>query len=426
MVPFFPKQLSTKAITLYLVSLAIVSIIFVRLMMKFDFIIIGIMWVLVFFLLSARFTRKWVDLDEKHYCRKVFWTALWLRLAWVVFSFFFFTFKTGVPFEFGSSDALGYHNEALWFQEIGWKAARDYLSRRSLADAGYVTYLGLLYSVTGGSIIVTRIIKALLSSWMCLLIYKLAKRNMGEEVGRMAGIFCCLMPNLIMYCGLHLKETEMIFLCVATLERADSLLRSTKFNFWKLLVTVLLAVSLFFFRTVLGATTIFAILTGLVFSSSAVMSRWNKVVLISWAIIGLGVMAGGSIASEALSVWEGRNENQAAKRDYQVYGGNYVRNFLGIFVLIALFSSIFVLKNWRDLSMLWAFPVSYLGVVCMSGFSNSERFLLPGLPFLLMLSAYGVSLMNARNFRWVKVWYWVVPVMVIGWAVFKLGSRGLL
>jgi hypothetical protein len=62
----------------------------------------------------------------------------------------------------------------------------------------------------------------------------------------------------------------------------------------------------------------------------------------------------------------------------------------------------------------------------MSGFSNSERFLLPGLPFLLMLSAYGVSLMNARNFRWVKVWYWVVPVMVIGWAVFKLGSRGLL
>ena len=283
-------------------SLAIVSIIFVRLMMKFDFIVIGIMWVLVFFLLSARFTRKWVDLDEKHYCRKVFWTALWLRLAWVVFSFFFFTFKTGVPFEFGSSDALGYHNEALWFQEIGWKAARDYLSRRSLADAGYVTYLGLLYSVTGGSIIVTRIIKALLSSWMCLLIYKLAKRNMGEEVGRMAGIFCCLMPNLIMYCGLHLKETEMIFLCVATLERADSLLRSSKFNFWKLLVTVLLAVSLFFFRTVLGATTIFAILTGLVFSSSAVMSRWNKVVLISWAIIGLGVMAGGSIASEALSV----------------------------------------------------------------------------------------------------------------------------
>jgi hypothetical protein len=166
-----------------------------------------------------------------------------------------------------------------------------------------------------------------------------------------------------------------------------------------------------------------------------------------------------------LSVWEGRNENQAAKRDYQVYkgikwakyatgsvmapimfvmpfptmvdvdqqynqqlmnGGNYVRNFLGIFVLIALFSSIFVLKNWRDLSMLWAFPVSYLGVVCMSGFSNSERFLLPGLPFLLMLSAYGVSLMNARNFRWVKVWYWVVPVMAIGWAVFKLGSRGLL
>lgn len=434
-------------------------------MMGLDFLVIGIVWVLLFFVLSMQFTRKWCAIDEKKFKRKLFWTALGLRVVWVIFSYIFFTIKTGLPFEFGSSDALGYHNEALWFREIGWQGASDYLSRRSMADTGYVTYLYLLYSVTGGSIIVTRIIKALLSAWMCLLVYNLAKRNMGEEAGRMAGIFCCLMPNLIMYCGLHLKETEMIFLTVAALERADSMMRDKKLNFWKMVVTVALVLSLFLFRTVLGATTAFAILTALVFSSNALMGRWNRVVLVSWAIIALGVMAGGSIATETMSVWESRSENQAAKRNYQVYkgikwakyatgsvmapimfvlpfptmvdvdqqynqqlmnGGNYIRNFMGIFVLIALYYSVLVLKNWRDLSMLWAFVVSYLGVICMSGFSNSERFLLPGLPFLLIFAAYGVTLLNSRNFRWVKVWYWVVPLMVIGWAVFKLGSRGIL
>ena len=193
--------------------------------------------------------------------------------------------------------------------------------------------------------------------------------------------------------------------------------------------------------------------------------RWNRVVLISWAIIALVVMAGGTLANETLSVWEGRSENQAAKRDYQVYkgikwakyatgsvmapimfvlpfptmvdvdeqynqqlinGGNYVRNFFGIFTLIALFSAIFVKKNWRDLALIGSFIISYLGVICMSGFANSERFLLPGLPFLLLMAAYGVSLLDERNFKWVRIWYYIVPVMVIGWAVFKLGSRGIL
>lgn len=109
-----------------------------------------------------------------------------------------------------------------------------------------------------------------------------------------------------------------------------------------------------------------------------------------------------------------------------IHGGNYVRVFLGGFVILALFSSIFVKKNWRDLIMLDTYLVSYLGIICMSGFANSERFLLPGLPVLLILAAYGVSLLNARNYTWVRTWFWIVPVITIGWAVFKLGSRGIL
>ena len=76
--------------------------------------------------------------------------------------------------------------------------------------------------------------------------------------------------------------------------------------------------------------------------------------------------------------------------------------------------------------MIGAFVIGYLGVISASGFANSERFLLPGMPFLLIIAAYGVSLLNGGNYRWVKIWYGVVPLMIVGWAVFKLGSRGIL
>jgi len=449
---------------IYFISLAIVSIIFINHMMKFDFLIIGIAWILLFFLLSVRYTRKWADIPEKNYIRKLFFTALTFRIVWVLFSYIYYFIKTGLPFEFGSSDALAYHDAAIWMKEIGWSQTMNYLSTKSIADSGYPIYLTILYTIFGDSVLIVRILKAVLGAWSCVLLYKLASRNVGEEAGRMAGIFCCLMPNLIMYCGLHLKEIEMIFLTIAALERADNLLR-TKVTFWKVLLVAALVISLFTFRTVLGVTVIFAIGTSLVFSSSTMMSSWNRVVLITWAIIAIMVMAGGTIANEAQSLWEHRSENQTAKRDWQVrkgvewakyatgtvmapmmfvlpfptmvdvdeqynqqliHAGNYVKNFMGIFVIIAVFDAILRRKNWRDLSLLGSFVISYLGVICMSGFANSERFLLPGLPFLLIMAAYGISILDKSYFKWVKLWYWVVPVMVIGWAVFKLGSRGIL
>ena len=440
------------------------SLVFYKYMMNLEFIIIGITWVLLFFLLAHRYTKRWVYPQESTFIRKLFFTALIIRLIWVVFSYLYFFIKTGIPFEFGSKDAYAYHNAAIWFNEIGWSEALDYLSTRSRGDAGYPLYLFILYYIFGPNIILTRVIKSLLSAWMCVLVYKLATRNLGEEVGRMAGIFCCLMPNLILYCGLHLKETEMLFLMIACLERADMMLRRNTLRFWDIVLVLLLLTSLFFLRNVLGIAMGFAIFTSLVFTSSRLVGGWNRMVLIVWALVALGVFAGGTIANEAKGMWNGRTSNQTLKRETQVRkgydwakyatgtvmapmifvlpfptmvdvdeqynqqlisGGNYVRVFLGGFVLIALYSALFVKRNWRNLSLLGSFEIAYLGIVAFSGFANSERFLLPGIPVLMIMAAYGVSLVSQRNYRWLKVWYWVVPMIIIGWAYFKLGTRGL-
>lgn len=272
------------------------------------------------------------------------------------------------------------------------------------------------------------------------------------------------MPNLIIYCGYHLKETEMIFLEVAFLERTDYLLRSRKVNFWNILFPTVLALSLFFFRTVLGAAAIFSFATAVLFSSTPTMKRgWKRTALIVWGTLCLIVGAGGTIVNEVESLWEGRGENVAKKRYEQTvrgnqwaqyatgavmapmvftlpfstmidvdqqyaqqtkHGGNFIRNFMGFFAIIAIYES-FRRKKWRDFSLIGSFVIAYLGVVSLSGFSNSERFLLPGLPCLIMMWSYGISTLRKPTFKLLTPWCFVVFAMEFAWAFFKLGSRGL-
>ena len=107
------------------------------------------------------------------------------------------------------------------------------------------------------------------------------------------------------------------------------------------------------------------------------------------------------------------------------HSGNYVRNFMGFFVLLALYEMV-RRKKWRDFALPASFVIAYLGVVSMSGFSNSERFLLPGMPPLILLWTYGITTLRRQTFQYLSAWYVVVVLMEVGWAYFKVGSRGLL
>lgn len=466
MIAFLPKQISNKGIYLYLGALAAVTVLFIRHAMSWEFILMGLIWVLEFFLLSTYCSQKWQDIPQKTLLRNIFLTALGLRWTWTIFAYFYFLHKTGMPFEFSAGDSIWYYEESMGNVHANIADVWNYLfvNTDSISDSGYIFYLSLLSKITGYSILLPRLMNGLFSAATVLLVYFLAKRNIGEEGGRMAAIFACFMPNLIFYSGLHLKETFMIFILIAFLERADYLLRSKKYNVFTIAVPVLLAVSLFSFRTVIGAAAIFSFATALVFTNTSVVGRGKRIMLIAWGVLAVVTLAGGVINTEVQATWDDRESNQDARRAAQtakgnqwakyatgtvmapmmfvmpfptmvdvdeqynqqmISGGNYVRNFLGGFVLVAVFSAIFITKNWRNLSLIGSFVIAYLGIISSSGFANSERFLLPALPCLLIISAYGISLLNAKNYRFIKMWYWIVPVMSIAWAFFKLGSRGL-
>ena len=408
----------------------------------------------------------WRKVSEKSFVRNIVLTALILRVIWVIASYFFYLAVNGDPFEFQARDSMGYHLDAEWLAGEPWSMTWMYLFGNYIlvADSGYPFFLTVIYKVFGTSVIIPRFINALLSTWTCLLVYRMASRSFGKEAGRIAGIMMAFMPNLIIYCGYHLKETVMLFLATACLERIESLTRRSRMNVWDILLPSLLAASLFLFRTAMGAAAIFAFASTVLVSSAPSMKRGGKrVAMIAYGLLVLLVFGGGTIASELESRWEGRGDNLANKRMEQTIrgnkwakyatgavmapmifvlpfatmvdvdqqygqqaksGGNYIRNFMGFFAILALYEA-FRRKRWRDFVPIGAFIIAYLGVVASSGFSNSERFLLPGLPCLIMMWAYGISTLRAKTFKLLNWWCVLVFAMEVGWAYFKLGSRGL-
>lgn len=465
---FFPKYYTSKAISLYIAALAVSNLIFFSHVLSPLWWIFGLVEVIVFFNFTSQMTRRWKRFKLKRFTRDLFWTALIIRLVWVVFSYFFYDYMTGQPFEFEAGDSRFYHDSG--------QAVANFISSGHLnvyidsmigqySDMGYPLYLGVIYSIVGNSIFVVRILKALMGAYSCVLIYKLATRTFGEEVGRMAAIFCMIMPNLIYYCGLHTKEVEMVFITVAFMERADALFRNKNFNFMEIAPPLLLAASMFFFRTVLGATALFAMFTTLVMSSSKILGMGKRVILIIWIFGTIGYFVGGKLSSELETVWSARTNNQensmqwrsvrdngnkfskyatgavfapmifaipfptviqTPRQDNQqlINGGNYVKNIMAFFTIFAL---IRIIKDgkWRENILMGSFTLGYLIILSMSAFAQSERFHQPALPFSLIFAAYGLSVMTKRDNKYYTWYIGFIFIAIVGWSWFKLAGRGM-
>ena len=249
MIPYFPKQISNRAIIVYLISLILVSLFYISYAMPWVYLVLGLTFVVGFFYLTSFCTKEWKSITRKEFVKNIFVWAFFIRIAWVIVSYFYYLEETGTPFEFGAADSIGYHNTAEWFTWMGLKDTIIHLfgpdTQVSFGDTGYPLYLFFIYEIFGPSIIIPRLLKALMSAYTCVLLYRIGARTFGEETGRLAGIMCVFMPNLVIYCGYHLKETEMLFLEVAFMERLDFLIRSRRANFGNVLVASLLALSLF-------------------------------------------------------------------------------------------------------------------------------------------------------------------------------------
>jgi len=468
MLSVFPKSFANKAITTYLAALAVSTILFSKYAMDFKFMLLGIIEVLLFFLGSSSLTVQWAKLPRKVFEKRLFWWSFFLRFVWVVFSYFFFTAQTGQPFEYGTGDALGYHTVAQWLAGCDWDFVINNLftKRSGVSDSGYIFYLTCFYSIFGVNIFLARIAKCLLQSYVCILMYRIASRHFGSETGRMTGLFCMLMPNLIWYCGLHLKEAEMVFLTVLSIERADYALRGKGQNKVKAFVFAgFAALLLFGFRTALGAVVFLSIGSAILLSSSKTLATWKKWAFGTLLAIGMLLTMGQQIMSEIQETidksstqqdvsmkWRSEREGGNAFAKYagkaifapliftipfptvvsipsqevqqMINGGNYVKNITSFFTISALLMLIFS-GDWRKHVLPMAILCGYLLVLALSEYAQSERFHLPALPFALMFAAYGITHINKLEIKLFKYWPYFIFAAIVGWSWFKLAGRGL-
>ena len=475
MITYLPKYVSSRAMAVYAALLLAISVLFGHPMTWYWW-VFGIVEVTAFFYLGNSLSKQWQVKSSKRFIEDVFWTGLLLRIAYVIFSYFFYVNVNHSFFEFGAADSYTYHMYAVHgadmisrgeFNFLQQFNSLDYLRHLDRPDAGYPIYLSILYFLSGKSIIFARMVKALLSSMTIVLTYRIARRNFGETTARLTAVFCVLMPNLIYYCGTHLKESEMLFITMLFLDRADLLIRSDKHNWLRIFECILLCGASFFFRAVLSAVLALALLTGLLLTSRKVSSSIKRISIAALLILMVGTVFWNSI-SEAFALsdytniqaqqeqnmqWraERNNGNQFAKyagaavfapliftipfptmvdipgqENLQLlHGGNFVKNITSFFTILALIS-LLISGKWRERVLPIAFLCGYLVVLVFSNYAQSERFHIPILPLSLMLASYGLSeVFTGKHKRWFLLWLAFIFMVNLGWSWFKIRGRGL-
>lgn len=465
MLTYYPYYFSSRGIICYIVTLALVSCFFLSHAMPFQFMLFGIVSVLLFFSYCNKLSTRWHRYSPKLFKKKLFQTSLIIRIVYVIFIYFYYFEMTGQPFMFHTGDELGYHTVAMMIREDGLEMFDTYVHYYSLSDRGYFYWLGLVYTLFGNHVLVGRIMKCLLDSFACLLIYNLAKRNFGEFTGRMAALFYMMMPNMWYYCGITLKETEMAFLVILFVERADFVMHSKKITVVSLLLPGLISLAMFTFRTALAAVLIAALVAAIIFSSGKQLELWKKILYTSifavWMIMTVGV----EMIEETQALWSGRTQNQEMGYEWRservngnsfakyasasifapaiftipfstmvgipgqenqmmLNGGNFIKNIMSGFVIFALFVLLFS-GDWRKHVLPIALMCGYLVVLVFSNFAHSERFHFPVLGLELMFAAYGISQVKNKQKRWYTLWLIFICLANIGWAYIKLAGRGM-
>lgn len=463
MLNYFPKYFSVRAIYCYLVTLALVSVIFMKNALPLQFMLFGIVPVAVFFLFSNRLSIKWRRFTPDSFMKTLFFTALAIRIVYVIFIYFYYIKMTGEPFAYHPGDELLYHEMGSLWKLHGFNTFKEELEQYiKFSDTGYCWWVAIVYLITGVDVLPLHILKCFVDAVSCLLIYNLARRNFGEDTGRMAAIFCVLIPHMWYYCGVTLKETEMMFLLVLFVERSDMMLRSPRIKFVGVLLPVVCILLMFTFRTALGAVMVAAFVAGLIFTTSKQLQDWKKILYGSVFAVWMIATVGAEMIQETKDMWEGRTDNQTIGYEWRartnsfakyatstvfapmiftipfssmvatpgqenqmmLNGANFIKNIISGFTIFAIIS-LLLSGEWRKHIVPLALTVGYLFVLVFSNFAHSERFHFPVLVFELMFAAYGVSLMKNKQKRWYMFWIIGICIANIAWSWIKLSGRDM-
>jgi hypothetical protein len=465
------RMVSKQAVLLYFILLAGVSVIFARYSLPPLWMIIGMGSVFLSFHFFYRLSRRWAPLPEKVFRKRVFWTALWVRVVYVVASYFFYTMMTGIPFEIAAADSQFYHYQGLKIAEfvrIGQFDiySLDYIAK--VSSKGVIIVMGTVYALFFDSIMAFRIVNSVLGAWICVFVYDIAKRSFGWKAARISAVMAVVAPPLIYYCGLHLKEAIIVFWVVLFINVADHLLKERQFSFKALSLLIGTVIAMFWFRNSLAIALVMSFITAVVFTSGRVSVPVRRfmvgVVIITSLLIFVAVNQASDIQEEAEFYFSERISNLEKKMTaYATKGGNkfaeygtktiffplgiigplptlvatvgqedifmragamFYRNVLAFFALFAMY--LMARKQlWRSHVLLLAIFFSWLFILSNSGYALSDRFHLVFVPIVVILAGYGMTMATKKVLVNFKLYILFLGCLIFVWNWFKLAGRGL-
>lgn len=466
MLEYFPKYLSSRAMVCYGLTLAVVSLLNIKWILPFQFVLFGVVAVMVFFVYSNQLTAKWVNYPDRLLPKKIFTIAFFIRLVYVIFIYFYYISATGQPHAYYAGDELFYQSTAeVWHREdfgYFWNYVKEYAD---FSDRGYCVWLAILYLPFGPHVLIGRVVKCFIDAFTCVLIYKIGKRNFGESAGRIAAVFYMLMPNAWFYCGVTLKEIEMAFLVVLFVERGDLALRSPKMKLRDLILPMVIIAVMLTIRVAMAAVMTAAMAGALIFTSKKQLQPWKKVLFTSIFAVWMAATVGSELIQETRMMLEEREETQVSGYQYRsmqengnsfakyatsslfapmiftipfstlvevrgqenqmmMNGANFIKNILSGLTILALFM-LLLRGDWRKHVLPIATLCGYMVVLVFSNFAHSERFHFPTLALELMFAAFAVTQLTNKHKRWYVLWLVGIGLANVVWSYIKLSGRGL-
>lgn len=454
-------------IGIYLLSLLIVSLCFRNQALKPLWMAWGIGAVLFFFLLSYVFNQRWQHDNSRVFSKKVFWTAFAIRLIYVVAILFYYYWQTGISLEYNAADSLGYHRWAAYLstllKEGQFRHGFHELNAQTMgfSDQGYILYLTGLYTLDK-NILVPRLLKALMSAFTCIFIYRLAQRNLGEKAGKLAAVMAVFLPQFLHYNGTYLKETEMLFVATFALERMDYLLHSKRFTFWNIFIPILLTALAFGFRTIIGMLLSLSFVVGVWAKKKEELNTKTKWI-VTGTVVAIGLLflftpigremfiilkvnvkesgylvekyrqlgmkyaefanwkwlAPGAFVLPLSNLVEVANDTQK-----MMNGAYFIKNFMAFFAMWSIVVA-FRDRQWRNLGLIGSFTLGYILLMAFSFAVMSERYQLPAMPGILMLAAFAMQRFRKKDFPFFYVYCALLLMAIVGWNYLKISARGL-
>ncbi len=462
------RQISIIGVGVYLLALITISLVFNDYALQLKWVLWGIGEVLFFFVLTTLFYPRWKNDDPKHFRRKVFWTAIGIRALYAFLICYYYYYQTGKAFEYNVADGIWYHRTGVHLSRAVRQGYIRYVFQylraytMGFSDQGYTLWLTLIYTIFGPNLLTPRLFKALMSAYLCIVVYKLGTRTFGERTGRLAAVMCAFMPILVQICGLHTKEMEMIFLSLLALERMDYLIRSKKYTAWNIAFPILLTGLTFGFRTIVGMCLIFAFLVFIMLSPNELVGKKGKIISVSAIVLVFFVFLLTGIGNEMRIIYRlrfvdlnvktekyealGFKHAELAHSKYlapgafvlplapmveespehnkMIHGSTYVKNFLAFFAMLAIVVA-FRQKKWRDFSLIGAYELSYLAIIMLSFAANMERYHQPAIPLLVLMAAYAMTHLRRKDLILFYVYCGMLYVALFVWNWLKLSARGL-